>query len=132
MSNFHTKNFSHDELKCKCGCETNNINQYALSCLQRFRDYFGKQMILNSAYRCPDWNDEVSKTGKTGPHTTGQAFDIKIYGADAFTLQSTVGNYGFHGIGIKQKGDYSKRFIHIDTIPEKEGDSTKRPWIWSY
>ncbi len=34
------------------------------------------------------------------------------------------------GIGIKQKGDYASRFVHLDDLPN--GSGQPRPWCWSY
>jgi len=83
--------------------------------------------IVTSAYRCPDYNDRISSTGRDGPHTTGRAIDIRISGKKAWALLDVASFYKMTGIGISQKGDHNSRFIHLDNLT---GDT--RPWVWSY
>lgn len=98
--------------------------------VERLRNAFGKVLLDPSAYRCPAYNLSVSKTGLTGPHTTGLAIDFPVYGADAYRLLSTGIIVGFTGIGIKQKGPLNKRFIHFDDVPHSP--AILRPRVWSY
>ncbi|MEO5330361.1 MAG: D-Ala-D-Ala carboxypeptidase family metallohydrolase, partial [Magnetococcus sp. THC-1_WYH] len=51
--------------------------------LENLRREFNRPMPVSSGYRCPMHNARVSKTGFSGPHTTGQAVDIVISGEDA-------------------------------------------------
>jgi len=95
--------------------------------LEQIREYWGKPMLLSSAYRCPDHNKNVSSTGENGPHTTGKAVDILCYGNDALELINLVTDVGINGLGISQKGAFSSRFIHIDGI-----ETGNRPWAWTY
>lgn len=81
--------------------------------------------IISSGYRSPEYNNQVSSTGFTGPHTTGKAADIAVSRGNAFILlQNALELDCFTGIGIHQKGEH--RFIHLDSIerPQKT--------IWSY
>lgn len=90
----------------------------------------GVIMNLSSAYRCPEHNNKVSKTGLTGPHTTGRSTDSLVSGADALKILQRAYMFGMTGIGVKQKGSYKKRFIHLDNLPNMQGQP--RPHIWSY
>ena len=83
---------------------------------------------VTSAYRCPEYNEKVSSTGKDGPHTTGRAMDIGVSREQAYDLIKWATIFGFTGIGINQKG--SGRFVHLDDLPNKEGQP--RPTVWSY
>jgi len=121
--------FSKNELACKC-CGTADMETVFMERLEKLRIQFGKSMRLSSAYRCPAHNSEVSNTGASGPHTTGQAVDVLIGGKDALWLINIAISLGFSGIGIKQKGPYEQRFIHFDDLEEASG--RPRPWIWSY
>jgi len=93
------------------------------------REQLGFPLRITSGYRCPTHNQRVSTTGVAGPHTTGLAADVKIYGREAHALIAAAMAAGFTGIGIKQKGDMSRRFVHLDIL-----DSTERfrPTVWSY
>ena len=87
--------------------------------------------IISSAYRTPAYNASISSTGHDGPHTTGRAVDIVCYGWQAYKLVSLAPEFEFTGIGVKQKGDINKRFIHLDDLEDHETKGP-RPWIWSY
>ena len=92
------------------------------------RKTWGKPLPLNSAFRCPRHNTRVSKTGPEGPHTTGKAVDIRIYGGEAHALMKLVmKEFDYTGIGWNQKGPYAGRFIHLDTLV-----MPGREWIWTY
>ena len=96
--------------------------------MDELRETFGGPLIVSSAYRCPEYNNKISSTGTKGPHTTGKAIDIAINGEDAYKLVKAAVSMGFSGIGIKQKGSFEGRFIHLDMLPL----GTIRPRIWSY
>jgi zinc D-Ala-D-Ala carboxypeptidase len=125
-----TQNFSDQELRCKCGCKGNLMDQAFLDeVLQPIRDEFGRPMLLTSAYRCPEYNDFVSSTGRTGPHTTGRAVDVLVSGPDAHFLIELAFDFGVRGIGIMQRGPHKKRYLHLDNLDQQSGP---RPFIWSY
>lgn len=124
-----TKNFSWDELRCKCGCATMKIPHAEIHRLQELRDTMGHALKINSAYRCPKHNAKVSSTGENGPHTKG-AFDIGVAGDEALRLIAAARKVGFTGIGVSQKGPHGRRFIHVDALPNEPGQP--RPWLWSY
>lgn len=96
--------------------------------IEGLRVAYGRPLRVGSAARCPGYNDRVSGTGRTGPHTTGRAIDLAVSRADAWHLLSLAMLYGFSGIGVQQKGD--KRFIHLDDLPNAPGQP--RPTVWSY
>ena len=90
------------------------------------RRELGFPFIPSSAYRCPLHNSRVSKTGETGPHTTGRAIDILCcYDQAVQLLEAAILSGMFTGFGLNQKGDPEDRFIHLDDIP-----GPKR--IWTY
>jgi len=122
-----TDHFKEHELRCHCGCGRNEMKEAFLKKLEDLRVWFGKPIVLSSAFRCPEHNKKVSTTGKTGPHTTGQAVDILVHGSDAYDLLRAVFMFGFTGIGVNQKG--SQRFIHLDSLAEP---FYPRPRVWSY
>ena len=121
-----TRNFSNEELSCSC-CGDNLMEASFLHKLQSVRDAFASPMHVSSAYRCPEYNDRVSSTGESGPHTTGRAVDIFVSGQDALRFVTIAIENGMTGIGISQKGDYASRFVHMDDLTDGV-----RPHMWSY
>lgn len=95
--------------------------------LQSLRELCNFPLSISSGFRCLKHNAEVSSTGDSGPHTTGMAVDILISGEKAHQLLKNALRLGFTGIGISQKGEHGKRYIHVDTV--KNGP---RPMVWSY
>lgn len=133
MSNFWNdlKYFTEDEFRCAC-CGASEMKMSFMLGLDELRRFAGFPLVVSSGYRCPDHNDAVSSTGRNGPHTTGEAADIRIYGEQALTLLMHVHRVGITGVGISQasKTAHNARFMHLDTLPP--GDGRPRPWLWSY
>ena len=115
--------FTDDELDCPCGCGL-RMNHEFMDKVEAMRRSAGFPFPVNSGARCKDYDESI---GGKGPHRTGRALDIRISGEQAFELLRLATAYGMKGIGVKQHGDWSGRFIHIDDL-----DSDKRPRIWSY
>ena len=130
MSDTAWPHFSRKELTCQCGCGQLDMDANFMERLEQLRVAFDKPMTVTSAFRCPAHNAQVSKTGFTGPHTTGKSIDIAISGQDAFDLVALAILNNFTGLGISQRGPHNKRFIHLDTIENSPG--RPRPTIWSY
>jgi len=128
------KYFEPGEFRCPCGvCGSDGYEMeidFVIK-LDQVRERLGIRMLVSSGYRCPSWNTQISTTGQAGPHTTGRAADIHVYGGDAHKLiqQAVLGGW-FSGIGLQQKGEYRTRFIHLDDLTEP--DHHPRPWIWTY
>ena len=123
--------FSDAELTCQCGCNRQEMDHAFVDQLEELRVEFGKPMPVTSGFRCPMHNAQASKTGLSGPHTTGKAVDIQVSGADAHRLLTLALQQGFFtGIGISQKGAHRSRFLHLDTIVP--GPGRPRPTVWSY
>lgn len=95
--------------------------------MDNLRRALGVPIRINSWYRSPEHNADVSDTGLTGPHTTGRGVDIQVYGADVLELVLTAGGLGFTGFGLNQKGKHSDRFAHLDDL-----ETEPRPWLWTY
>jgi uncharacterized protein YcbK (DUF882 family) len=93
--------------------------------LEALRMRVGFALPISSGYRSPSHNMDVSTTGDDGPHTTGEAADIRVNGMQALALLGAALQLGFLGIGISQKGPHGSRFIHVDTARDI-------PALWSY
>jgi len=112
-----TKNFKIKEFECKCGCDMplevyENIIKLA-SQLQFLRDYTGRPITINSAYRCPEHNAKVGGS-KTSQHLLGKAADITIQSlkpAEVFVLIEDLIDMGHMlqgGLGLYDT------FVHYD------------------
>lgn len=112
-----TKNFSKKEFDSKDGSEMPqdvlvNIQKLANQ-LQVLRDYLGKSISINSAYRSPSHNKSVGGA-KNSQHLYGKASDIKVNGMttkqvyDAIELLINQGDILQGGLGIYNT------FVHYD------------------
>ena len=120
--------FSLEKMACS-HCGSIEIDSDFMDRLSALREEFGQPMLETSGYRCPDHNARISSTGRTGPHTTGQAVDIAIYGESAYRMIELAFKHGFTGIGIRQRGRHSGRFVHLDDLASEQAP---RPRVWSY
>lgn len=121
-------NFPAHEMACK---ETGELamNAEFMDMLQLLRLELGFAMVVSSGYRSARHSIEKRKA-IPGAHNTGMAADILINGHNADRLVRAAMRMGFSGIGVKQHGDHSRRFIHLDTV--RSGNQFARPLIWSY
>ena len=107
--------FSEFDQKGLQGSGQDFMDNLFVSRLDALRHTCGFPFIITSGYRTPEYNNQVSTTGYTGPHTTGKAADIQVSRGNAYIVLREALNMGcFTGIGINQKGD--DRFIHLDSI----------------
>lgn len=129
--------FSKDEFLCSCCGEALMVHEFVRK-LDAIRLAYGKPLRVNSGYRCPTHNNNISSTGLTGPHTTGRAVDFGVARADVHRLlgaihrtAATVGDvdntYFMTGFGFNQKGPTESRFIHLDDLIDGP-----RPNVWTY
>lgn len=123
-------NFAEREFRCSCGCGRADMAPGFLDKLQAIRDRLGRPLIVNSGYRCPDYNMRISTSGRGGPHTTGHAADIAAAGADAELVDGIAVELGITGRGVKQHGPWPGRFLHLDDL--EPGGAHPRPRLWSY
>ncbi len=124
-------NFSEWEFACRgteCNCGGLALmDPDFMERLQTLRSMLGFSLFPSSGYRCEKHNKKV----KGGPaHPTGKAVDLIIAFSRAWEIVSAA--RAFTGIGVKQKGPYDKRFIHLDTLQKDEFVFLTRPTIWSY
>ena len=123
------KFFTEKELACHC-CGVAKMECEFMEQLEGMREVLDFPFVISSGYRCPKHNQKVSTTSSDGPHTLGRAVDIVISGEKAFELIVAADTWGMTGIGVSQKGEMNKRFIHLDNLQKREG--FPRPWVWSY
>lgn len=115
-----SENFNAREFRCGLGspcsaCTVTLIDTQLVKYLQQIRDYFGVEVELTSAYRCPTYNSRPSVGGATGSrHTKGHAADIVVNGVAPRRVAAYAEYIGVKGIGLYEtaKDGY---FVHIDT-----------------
>lgn len=117
--------FSREELACSftnhCAMDSETMEK-----LEALREEFGRPMYLSSAYRDPAHPRERTKPNGPGMHGKGKAVDVLIHGPEAIRLLELALKHGFYGIGVNQRGDFSQRFLHLDTR------NREKSAIWSY
>lgn len=124
---FQNDYFTESELACRC-CGKNHFKDETLKRLIKVREHYGKPMVINSGYRCPAHN---ARLNATMTHATGQAVDVQVAVGRAYRLIQIAQEEGFTGIGVKQKGAFKSRFLHLDDL-ESVPIKCTRPTIWSY
>ena len=122
MVDMLTPNFSRAEMQCKCGCGLAHMDENFMKMLQSIRDKLGP-LSITSGVRCEKHNKDSGGYPKSA-HLQSVGADIRIYGPRALALVEHARRVGFSGIGIAQKGEHAKRFIHLDILP--------RQALWSY
>ena len=102
--------FQPHETKCKCTDKTctKDIRDDLRLLLNIIRDEFGEPLIINSGYRCPDYN-ELKGGAKDSQHPKGQAADIHIKN---LWMQQRIFDLAVQH-GATAVGLYNT-FIHID------------------
>lgn len=102
-------NFKVKEFRCKDGSDKILIDvDFVRDKLQKIRDYFGKPITINSAYRNAVYNKSVGGA-KNSYHVKGQAFDIVVKGV----TPSDVSKYA-QQIGVPGIIQYNT-FTHVDS-----------------
>ncbi len=123
-----TKNFTKEEFDCNDGSEM-PINVYhnivkVANQLQSLRDYIGKPIQVNSAWRSEEYNASIGGV-KNSQHIMGRAADIVIKGMTPIEVSKIIeeliskGDMLQGGLGI-----YSS-FVHYDIR------GTKARWDYS-
>ena len=120
--------FTEQELACK-GTDECDMHPEFMEKLIAVREDYNEPMIITSGYRHLAYNDTIGGA-KNSPHLYGRAVDVKVVGGDALELIGAALRHGMTGIGVKQRGDHDRSFIHLDDMPQS--DTHPRPWIWSY
>ena len=127
--------FSYEEMKCHCNrCEDHRVvsgdrgDWYKTPEFKSFMSHLivlrirmGFPFHVNSGYRCPEYNNNISSTGLDGPHTKG-ATDIGVSWERMYSLVDEATTMKL-GVGINQKGSSNQRFIHLDGLGRR---------LWSY
>lgn len=111
MNNFQlTENFNLQEFECTGHNHRHvMIDEGLVEKLQQLRDRLGKPLKINSAYRCPQRNQQVGGA-ENSQHLKGKAVDVNIMNLDCDIdeIKRMAIEIGFTGIGLYNS------FIHLD------------------
>lgn len=84
-----------------------------LKMLDLARCFYGRPIIINSAYRSKEYELSKGRAG-TSSHVSGLAVDIRCSNSvDRLDLVIALLSVGFRRIGI------SRNFVHVDIDPDK-------------
>lgn len=111
-NNYVAKNFRVKEFACQDKSDPIFISAELVEVLQDVRDYFGRAVSINSAYRNPTHNKKVGGVVNSY-HLYGMAADIVVSGVPARNVYNYLcGKYpDKYGIGRYET------FTHIDVRP---------------
>lgn len=111
-----TKNFTSEEMACKCGCKQERMDMSFMLKLQEARNMAGVSFSIASGYRCAKHNAEVGGVDDSA-HTAGRAADVFTPDSHAryIVLKALLG-VGFKRIGV------AGSFIHCDTDDTKAAE----------
>ena len=135
-------NFTRGELACRCGCDRMDFSTDALAELGSLREYLAFPMPISSGNRCPKHDADAHRLRhpdftdpeRHGAHTIvagdNLSVDVVVNGNRARRLVWLAVQLNWTGIGVHQKGPHTKRFVHLDRLPN--GVLGPRPWVWSY
>ena len=108
-----TENFKVREFRCKDGSDKILISPETVKILQSVRDYFGRPVKINSAYRTPAYNKKVGGVSSS-QHVKGTACDIAVEGVPPKAVAAYLeAMFPDSGIGLYDT------FVHIDTRGRK-------------
>lgn len=106
--------------RCTPPCKSSDMSEELLDRLEYARALCGHPILLTSAYRSIDYEQEKGRTGSSS-HCKGLAVDMSCQGEELrFQLVQSLLRAGFTRIGI------AKTYIHADI------DRSKKPCIWLY
>jgi zinc D-Ala-D-Ala carboxypeptidase len=101
------KNFLLFEFQCSC-CKRVILDFRLVDLLEALRRRIGdKPVIVNSGYRCEEYNNKVG--GVPGSyHLLGMAADVKVPGISPEEVLKHASDVGFLGLGLYET------FCHLD------------------
>ena len=128
MTTHVSRYFYLTELACS-HCGKMELGEPFLAELDRLREAFDGPLVVSSGYRCAQHPVEAKKAAP-GAHNRA-AIDACVYGATAYRLLGIAQLLGWTGIGVRQKGPLSSRYLHLDREESPRGEAP-RPTVWSY
>ena len=121
-NNILSKNFTREEIQCRCGCGANDISMDLIARLQEVRESLGQSMRITSGVRCVSHNSKVGGSERSS-HLAGNATAVDIACDNSRYRQKLLEAMMpvFDRVGI------AKTFIHCDVDPNKTAEV-----VWLY
>lgn len=117
-----SKNFKLSDFDCKCKrCNKVLLDTKLVEYLQKIHDHFGKNVKVNSGYRCAAHNKEVGGSSSSH-HMRGLAADIRVEGIEPREVAKYAESIGIKRIGLYE-GAKEGNFVHIGS------NTTKKFWL---
>lgn len=114
------KYFTPEEFqRCIPPCHDYDMSERFMSRLDRMRAIYGKPMVLNSAYRSPEWELSHGRAG-TSTHCEGHAVDVRCAPEDRLQMLTAAFMAGFRRIGI------AETYLHLDDSV----DRVQTTWLY--
>lgn len=120
-----SQHFDSKEFDCKCGCLSRPPKMppdELINCLEEIRTNFNAPVIINSGYRCEEYNRFIGGA-KSSRHVVGDAVDFVVRGVKTAEVYAFVlHKYGSkpYGIAIKRnKANSYAGFVHLDVRGKK-------------
>lgn len=111
LNDWNCKNFTREEVKCKCGCELSNMDFNMMGKLQKARDWLDQPIYITSGCRC-EHNNRIAGGKVDSSHLCSRtkkacACDVKLTpenrpmtSGERFLLITALLEAGFRRIGI--------------------------------
>ena len=108
-----SQHFKASEFQCKDKAEGLLVAKELIELLEKIRNHFDAQVIINSGYRTPSWNSRVNGRPNSY-HCKGMAADIVVKGHST----QEVAKYAD---GIMEQGGIMRytNFVHVDVREKK-------------
>ena len=112
-----TKNFNKSEFESKDGSDMPNEVFYNIqkvsNQLQFLRDYLGRSIVVNSAYRSPEHNVAIGGV-KNSQHVLGKASDIVVNGLSTIEVYNAIEELINKGDMLQGGLGLYNSFVHYD------------------
>ena len=103
------------------------------------REALDRPLVASSWWRCEKHPVEARKL-EPGPHFHGCAVDLLLHGGEVLVAIRAIQQLcaderaiaGRYGIGLRQSGTMTTRFMHVDVAGMMHRWSAIRPWVWTY
>lgn len=107
--------------RCEPPCSIEDMSQEFLDLLDRVRQEAGIPIVLNSAYRSPEWDRGKGRSGN-GAHTKGLAVDIRCNSdSNRYKILAAAYKCRVNRIGVYRS------WIHLD-MGDKKGLTPNVVW----
>lgn len=117
-----SKHFTESEFnRCAPACSLQDMNQAFINKLDTLRDVAGIPLVLNCAYRSPEWDKAKGRSG-TGDHPKHKGVDIRCNTSqNRYKIIQAAIKVGFQRIGV------ANTFIHVG-----DGEGLPQDVVWLY